>query len=130
VTAPAGSRSVLRRLTGFTVLPLLSLVTPFLLLPVVARVAGPSGWSSFVAGQAVGMVGATVVFWGWNVGGPVLVAQASSAVERAEVYAASLRTRYLLLLGVVMAVRMREIPLRARIHDPSVDGASFAVDVH
>ncbi len=103
MTAPAGSRSVLRRLTGFTVLPLLSLVTPFLLLPVVARVAGPSGWSSFVAGQAVGMVGATVVFWGWNVGGPVLVAQASSAVERAEVYAASLRTRYLLLLGVVPA---------------------------
>ena len=36
----------------------------------------------------------------------------------------------LLLLGVVMAVRMREIPLRARIHDPSVDGTSFAVDVH
>ncbi|MEP6648445.1 MAG: polysaccharide biosynthesis protein [Lapillicoccus sp.] len=101
MTAPAGSRSVLRRLTGFTVLPLLSLVTPFLLMPVVARVAGPPGWSSFVAGQAVGTVGATVVFWGWNVGGPVLVAQASSAVERAEVYAASLRTRYLLLLGVV-----------------------------
>ena len=53
MTAPAGSRSVLRRLTGFTVLPLLSLVTPFLLLPVVARVAGPSGWSSFVAGPLV-----------------------------------------------------------------------------
>jgi PST family polysaccharide transporter len=89
-----------RRLTGFTVLPLLSLATPFLLLPVVARVAGPAGWSSFVAGQAIGTVGATVVFWGWNVGGPVLVAQASSAEERAEVYASSLRTRYLLLLAV------------------------------
>jgi len=92
---------VLRRLTGFTLLPLLSLVTPFLLLPVVARVAGPSGWSSFVAGQAVGTVGATVVFWGWNVGGPVLVARATSAEARAEVYAASLRTRLLLLSGVV-----------------------------
>lgn len=101
MTAPAGSRSVLRRLTGFTVLPLLSLVTPFLLMPVVARVAGPAGWSSFVAGQAIGTVGATVVFWGWNVGGPVLVAQAASAGERAEVYAASLRTRYLLLVVVV-----------------------------
>jgi len=92
---------VLRRLTGFTLLPLLSLVTPFLLLPVVARVAGPSGWSSFVAGQAVGTVGATVVFWGWNVGGPVLVARATSPEARAEVYAASLRTRLLLLSGVV-----------------------------
>jgi len=125
VTAPAGSRSVLRRLTGFTVLPLLSLVTPFLLLPVVARVAGPSGWSSFVAGQAVGMVGATVVFWGWNVGGPVLVAQASSAVERAEVYAASLRTRYLLLLGVVPAAAM----VSALVAQPGhrVDASAMAV---
>jgi len=125
VTAPAGSRSVLRRLTGFTVLPLLSLVTPFLLLPVVARVAGPSGWSSFVAGQAVGMVGATVVFWGWNVGGPVLVAQASSAVERAEVYAASLRTRYLLLLGVVPAAAV----VSALVAQPGhrVDASAMAV---
>jgi PST family polysaccharide transporter len=116
---------VLRRLTGFTVLPLLSLVTPFLLLPVVARVAGPSGWSSFVAGQAVGMVGATVVFWGWNVGGPVLVAQASSAVERAEVYAASLRTRYLLLLGVVPAAAV----VSALVAQPGhrVDASAMAV---
>ncbi len=125
MTAPAGSRSVLRRLTGFTVLPLLSLVTPFLLLPVVARVAGPSGWSSFVAGQAVGIVGATVVFWGWNVGGPVLVAQASSAVERAEVYAASLRTRYLLLLGVVPAAAV----VSALVAQPGhrVDASAMAV---
>jgi len=116
---------VLRRLTGFTVLPLLSLVTPFLLLPVVARVAGPSGWSSFVAGQAVGMVGATVVFWGWNVGGPILVAQASSAVERAEVYAASLRTRYLLLLGVVPAAAV----VSALVAQPGhrVDASAMAV---
>jgi len=115
---------VLRRLTGFTVLPLLSLVTPFLLLPVVARVAGPAGWSSFVAGQAVGTVGATVVFWGWNVGGPVLVARASAA-ERAEVYAASLRTRYLLLLGVVPAVAV----VSALVAQPGhrVDASAMAV---
>ncbi len=97
---------MLRRLTGFTLLPLLSLVTPFLLLPVVARVAGPAGWSSFVAGQAVGTVGATVVFWGWNVGGPVLAARATTPQERRAVYAASLRTRFLLLLGVVPAAAL------------------------
>jgi PST family polysaccharide transporter len=116
---------VLRRLTGFTVLPLLSLVTPFLLLPVVARVAGPSGWSSFVAGQAVGLVGATVVFWGWNVGGPVLVAHAPTAAERAEVYAASLRTRYLLLLGVVPVVAV----VSALVAQPGhrVDASAMAV---
>ncbi len=92
---------VLRRLTGFTLLPLLSLVTPFLLLPVVARVSGPAGWSSFVAGQAIGTIGATVVFWGWNVIGPVLAARAGDVEARTEVYAVSLRTRYLLLIVVV-----------------------------
>lgn len=92
---------MLKRLTGFTLLPLLSLVTPFLLLPVVARVSGSQGWSSFVSGQSVGLVGATVVVWGWNVGGPVLVARATGPAGRAEVYAASLRTRFLLLFGVV-----------------------------
>ncbi len=95
---------VLRRLTGFTLLPLLSLVTPFLLLPVVARVSGPAGWSSFVAGQAIGTIGATVVFWGWNVIGPVLAARAGDLEARTEVYAVSLRTRYLLLIVVVPVV--------------------------
>jgi len=71
--------TVLRRLTGFTLLPLLSLVTPFLLMPVIARVAGGGGWSSVVAGQAVGTFGATVVFWGWNVVGPVQAARAETA---------------------------------------------------
>lgn len=101
--------SVLRRLTGFTVLPLLSLVTPFLLLPVIARVAGGQGWSSVVAGQAVGTVGATVVFWGWNVSGPVQVARSGSASARAEVYAASLRTRLVLMALVAPAVAVVSI---------------------
>ncbi|MEP6631203.1 MAG: polysaccharide biosynthesis protein [Lapillicoccus sp.] len=114
---------MLRRLTGFTLLPLLSLVTPFLLLPVVARVAGPSGWSSFVAGQAVGTVGATVVFWGWNVGGPVLAARATSAEARAEVYAASLRTRFLLLLAAVPAAALVSAVVAASGH--RVDAAAI-----
>ena len=97
--------TVLRRLAGFTLLPLLSLVTPFLLMPVVARIAGGDGWSSVVAGQAVGTFGATVVFWGWNVVGPVQIARAADARAQAEVYAASLRTR-LGLLVVVLPVSM------------------------
>ncbi len=92
---------MLRRLTGFTLLPLLSLVTPFLLLPVVARVAGAPGWSSVVAGQAVGTFGATVTFWGWNVVGPVAVARATDRSARTALYGASLRTRLLLLVPVL-----------------------------
>ena len=98
--------TVLRRLTGFTVLPLLSLVTPFLLMPVIARVASGSGWSSVVAGQAVGTFGATVVFWGWNVVGPVQAARAETVEARSALYAASLRTRLTLLLPVVPLVAL------------------------
>lgn len=91
---------MLRRLGGFTLLPLLSLVTPFVLLPVVARVAGPPGWSSVVAGQSVGTFGATVVFWGWNVIGPVAAARARGQ-ELTGLYGSSLRTRLLLLVPVL-----------------------------
>ncbi|MEP6796633.1 MAG: polysaccharide biosynthesis protein [Lapillicoccus sp.] len=98
--------TVLRRLTGFTLLPLLSLVIPFLLMPVIARVASGAGWSSVVAGQAVGTFGATVVFWGWNVVGPVQAARAATAKARADLYAASLRTRLTLLLPVVPLVAL------------------------
>ena len=115
---------MLRRLTGFTLLPLLSLVTPFLLLPVVARVSGPAGWSSFVSGQAVGLVGATVVVWGWNVGGPVLVAQAPTPESRAEVYAASLRTRFLLLVAVVPATAA--VSAAVAVDGHRVDAAAMA----
>ncbi len=105
--------SVLRRLTGFTVLPLLSLVTPFLLMPVIARIAGGAGWSSVVAGQAVGTIGAAVLLWGWNVVGPVQVARAPDAAARAQVYAASLRTRLALLLVVAPGVALVSLAVAA-----------------
>jgi len=115
--------TVLRRLTGFTVLPLLSLVTPFLLMPVIARIAGAQGWSSVVAGQAVGTFGATVVFWGWNVVGPVQVSRAVQGTERAGVYAASLRTRLTLLVVVVPAV----VVITVLVAAPGFRGVSAAM---
>jgi len=115
--------TVLRRLTGFTVLPLLSLVTPFLLLPVIARIAGAEGWSSVVAGQAVGTFGATVVFWGWNVVGPVQVSRAARGAGRADLYAASLRTRLLLLVLVVPVV----VVITVLVAAPGFRGVSAAM---
>jgi len=91
-------RTVLLRLTGFAVFPLLSLVTPFLLTPVVALIVGGQGISSVVSGQAIGSFAATVVIWGWNVDGPVAAARAADDKERAEVYSRSMRTRLLLAL--------------------------------
>ena len=94
-------KTVLLRLSGFTVLPLLSLITPLLLIPVISTVVGGDGISSVLSGQAIGTFAATVLMWGWNVDGPVAVARATREDERAHVYARSIRTR-LLLLGVVM----------------------------
>lgn len=94
-------KTVLLRLSGFTVLPLLSLITPLLLIPVISTVVGGEGISSVLSGQAIGTFAATVLMWGWNVDGPVAVARATGADQRARVYARSIRTR-LLLLGVVL----------------------------
>lgn len=97
-------KPVLLRLAGFTGLPLLSVVTPFLLLPVLARVVGEGGWSSILTGQAVGAFGATAIVWGWNTVGPILVAQNPDSRYRAELYRESLRTRLALCVLVFPAV--------------------------
>ncbi|WP_434613484.1 polysaccharide biosynthesis protein [Arthrobacter sp. A5] len=94
-------KTVLLRLSGFTVLPLLSLITPLLLLPVIAGFVGPGGISSVISGQAIGTFGATVLMWGWNVDGPVAIARAHDARSRGAVYLKSIRTRLVLLVLVL-----------------------------
>jgi hypothetical protein len=96
-------RQVLLRLSGFAIFPLLSLVTPLLLLPIVSSVVGGSGISSVVSGQAIGGFAATVLIWGWNIEGPVSAARAESDDARAILYARSVRTRLLLLVVVLPA---------------------------
>ncbi|MCU1522871.1 MAG: polysaccharide biosynthesis protein [Arthrobacter sp.] len=97
-------KTVLLRLAGFTGLPLLSLATPFLLLPVLSRIAGAEGWSSIVAGQAVGTFGATFIAWGWNIQGTVQVARNASPQFRAELYRESIRVRLILCVIVIPLV--------------------------
>lgn len=93
--------TVVRRLAGFVLLPLLSLAMPFLLMPIVGRLVGTEGYASSLSGQAIGTISSVVVLWGWNVDGTVQVAQAGTADERAELYARSVRTRLLLALAVL-----------------------------
>jgi len=94
-------KTVLLRLTGFAVLPLLSLITPLLLLPVIASVVGAEGISSVISGQAIGTFAATTLLWGWNVDGPVAIARAADTHERGAIYLRSVRTRLLLMLLVM-----------------------------
>ncbi|MET3174511.1 UNVERIFIED_ORG: O-antigen/teichoic acid export membrane protein [Arthrobacter sp. UYCu721] len=93
-------KSVVLRLAGFTLLPLLALVLPFLLLPVVSRVVGPPGWSSITAGQAVGVFAATVILWSWNISGPVDIARNTGEHDRAAIYSRSMRTRLVIAAAV------------------------------
>lgn len=94
-------KTVLLRLTGFAVLPLLSLVTPLLLLPVIASIVGSQGISSVISGQAIGTFSATVLLWGWNVDGPVAIARATGSRDRGAIYLRSVRTRLLLMVGIL-----------------------------
>lgn len=93
-------KQVVLRLAGFTLLPLLALVLPFLLLPVVSRVVGAPGWSSITAGQAVGVFAATIILWNWSISGPVEIARCSDERQRASIYAKSLRTRLVIAAAV------------------------------
>ena len=63
-----------RRLLGFTFLPFVSSLAPFILLPLLARRVTSAEWAGLGTGQSVGMVGAVAITWGWQLVGPVLIA--------------------------------------------------------
>jgi hypothetical protein len=83
-----------KRLIGFAGLPFLSLVTPLLFLPILARVAGADVWVAFAVGQSIGGFFALVVALGYNTVGPPMVAR-SSQESRPQLLAISLRARML-----------------------------------
>ncbi|GAA1926444.1 hypothetical protein GCM10009775_18250 [Microbacterium aoyamense] len=89
-------RSLHRRLLGFMLLPALAAVSPLLVLPLVARSAGPGGWASAIAGESIGTFAAIVVGYGWVAIGPALVSIAADGAERARLYRESLVVRLLI----------------------------------
>ncbi|WFF32827.1 polysaccharide biosynthesis protein [Propionibacterium freudenreichii] len=92
---------VVRRLAGFTGWPLLSLVTPLVATPIIARFVG-DGWSGVVAAMSIGTFGMSLATWGWSYVGPAMVAQASEA-ERSRLYTESVYSRLLMLAFVLPA---------------------------
>ncbi len=85
------------RILAFAGLPFLSLLTPFLFLPVLARLAGADAWLAIAVGQSVGGFAGLVVALGYNTVGPTMVARAPAA-ERPELLRRSLVPRALLVL--------------------------------
>lgn len=90
-----------RRLAGFMLLPALAAVSPLVALPLVARIAGPGGWASAVAGEAVGTFVAIVIGYGWTAIGPALISVAGDDARRARLYRESLMVRLLLAVATL-----------------------------
>lgn len=86
-------KDILRRLAGFTSLPVISALTPLIALPIVARVSGAEIWIALTVGQAIGTYASTVGYAGWNVLGTPLIAQQPSHRKRRELYARSFYVR-------------------------------------
>lgn len=91
-----------RRVAGFAGIPFLSLVIPFLFLPLLARVAGPESWLAIAVGQSTGAFAALVISLGVNTVGPTAVARAAEA-ERPALLRDSLRARLVLFPPVTVA---------------------------
>jgi O-antigen/teichoic acid export membrane protein len=103
VTPSRSGGRFLWRLAGFTGLPLFSVLTPLVLLPILARITTPGVWSSIGIGQSVGSFAAIVISFGWALKGPAIIAQ-SSRNERPGLYAESLVARSFVLVGSVPLV--------------------------
>ncbi|WP_448389056.1 lipopolysaccharide biosynthesis protein [Microbacterium aurum] len=87
------SSTMRRRLVGFMIPPALAAISPLVALPFVSRSAGPSGWASAIAGEAVGTFIAIVIGYGWAAVGPALVSVAATDAERVRLYRDSLLVR-------------------------------------
>lgn len=102
------------RIVGFGGLPLLSMVTPLLVMPLLARRVDPAGWASIGAGEALGALFGLVISYGWHSIGPARVPPLTTDAARATLYRESLVVRLTLaaavlpVLGVVAWVTARD----------------------
>lgn len=112
-----GRRALARRVLAFAGVPFLSLLAPFLFLPLLARLAGADAWVAIALGQSVGGFAALVAGLGYATLAPPIVAVAT-AMERRRLVATSVHARtpaWLLAgaAGVVVAVLLAPESARA-----------------
>lgn len=99
--APTGRGALVRRILSFAGLPFLSLITPFLFLPLLARIAGADAWVAIAVGQSVGGFAALVIAIGLNTVGPTVIALAAPA-ERPRILARTWHARLVIALPVAV----------------------------
>lgn len=87
-----GARPLARRILAFAGVPFLSLLAPFLFLPVLARLAGADAWVAIALGQSIGGFAALVAGLGYPTLAPPQIAVAT-ADRRRRILATSLHVR-------------------------------------
>ncbi|WP_344196324.1 hypothetical protein [Aeromicrobium alkaliterrae] len=108
-------RTLTRRGFGFVAVPIVSLLTPLLVLPLLARAATIDEFASIALGQSVGMVASLALSYGWTVTGPADVARVPEH-ERPGLWLDSVRMR-----SLAFAVLLVPTAGIAYLVDPSRD---------
>lgn len=111
-----GAAALARRIIAFAGLPFLSLLAPFIFLPVLARLAGDESWVAIALGQSVGGFAALVASLGYATLAPPRVAVASEQ-ERRRILATSIHTRtpvWLVIAVIAVVVSIAITPDLAR----------------
>jgi len=89
-----------RRILAFAGLPFLALLTPFLFLPILARVGGADAWLALAVGQSIGAFLALFVSLGYNTMGPTLVSL-TPVPDRSTLLVTSVRARLVLVVPAI-----------------------------
>lgn len=97
------------RLAGFGLVPVLSMVGPFFVLPVIARSTNTAEWVGLGVGQSIGMLAAVIVSIGWPLSGPSRMATAGGPIQQLVVYSDSVRTRGAMCLMTLPVVTLAAI---------------------
>lgn len=98
-------RGLAQRVIRFGVSTLVTMLTPFVVLPIVADRSGPTDWTALAVGQSVGSLAGLVVACGWPLAGPVELARAVGDDVR-RLFFESLLTRSTLLLAALGPVAL------------------------
>ncbi|HTL41893.1 MAG TPA: polysaccharide biosynthesis protein [Pseudolysinimonas sp.] len=115
--ASASASRLARRILAFAVVPFLSLLAPFLFLPVLARLAGADPWVAIALGQSVGGFAALVAGLGYPTLAPPRIA-ASDEARRRRILATSLHVRLPVWLVAAMAAGVVAAVLAPSSHRP------------
>jgi hypothetical protein len=91
------------RLLGFALIPLISALSPLVVIPSITGSLGATTWASVAVAQSVGSAAAVIVELGWGLNGPQRIARMGPRA-RAQTYALATATKALVFVPLVLPV--------------------------